>query len=133
MPDALQTPKAAIVGIGQTEFSKNSGRSELQLAAEAVQAAIDDAGLTPSDIDGLVTFTHGHNDELGSDAQRRHPPRCAGRRARRSAAAGPRRPCSTPPPPWRRRGRTPSSSTGRSTSGRAGASANPRPGRLAPG
>ena len=32
--------KAAIVGIGQTEFSKNSGRSELQLAAEAVRAAI---------------------------------------------------------------------------------------------
>ncbi|MDT7738670.1 MAG: 17-hydroxy-3-oxo-4-pregnene-20-carboxyl-CoA lyase, partial [Mycobacterium sp.] len=64
MPDALQTPKAAIVGVGQTEFSKNSGRSELQLAAEAVKAAIDDAGLTPADIDGLVTFTQDDNDEL---------------------------------------------------------------------
>ena len=30
----------AIAGIGQTEFSKNSGRSELQLAAEAVRAAL---------------------------------------------------------------------------------------------
>ena len=37
MPTTLKN-QAAIVGIGQTEFSKNSGRSELQLAAEAVQA-----------------------------------------------------------------------------------------------
>ena len=39
---------AIIAGIGQTEFSKNSGRSELQLAAEASRAAILDAGLTPA-------------------------------------------------------------------------------------
>ena len=37
-----------IAGIGQTEFSKESGRSELQLAAEASRAAIADAGLTPA-------------------------------------------------------------------------------------
>jgi acetyl-CoA acetyltransferase len=55
--------QAAIAGIGQTEFSKNSGRSELQLAAEASRAAIVDAGLTPADIDGLVTFTLDNNDE----------------------------------------------------------------------
>ncbi|KRF21220.1 lipid-transfer protein [Nocardioides sp. Soil797] len=48
---------AAIVGIGATEFSKASGRSELQLACEAVSAAISDAGLMPSDVDGMVTFT----------------------------------------------------------------------------
>ncbi|MEZ4219246.1 MAG: lipid-transfer protein [Myxococcota bacterium] len=54
----------AIVGIGQTEFSKRSGRSELQLAAEASLAAIADAGLTPADIDGTVTFTQDANDEL---------------------------------------------------------------------
>jgi acetyl-CoA acetyltransferase len=56
--------KTAVAGIGQTEFSKNSGRSELQLAAEAVRAAIVDAGLQPSDVDGLVTFTLDTNDEL---------------------------------------------------------------------
>ena len=54
----------AIVGIGQTEFSKNSGRSELQLALEASSAAIADAGLTPRDIDGIVTFDSDANDEL---------------------------------------------------------------------
>jgi acetyl-CoA acetyltransferase len=48
---------AAIVGIGATEFSKDSGRSELRLAAEAASAALADAGLSPSDVDGLVTFT----------------------------------------------------------------------------
>jgi len=47
----------AIVGIGQTEFSKSSGRSELQLTAEATLAALDDAGLTTDDVDGMVTFT----------------------------------------------------------------------------
>jgi len=40
--------KAAIVGIGATEFSKDSGRSEMSLASEAVAAAIADAGLTPA-------------------------------------------------------------------------------------
>ncbi len=48
---------AAIAGIGATEFSKESGRSELQLSAEATLAALADAGLKPSDVDGLTTFT----------------------------------------------------------------------------
>jgi acetyl-CoA acetyltransferase len=47
----------AIVGIGQTEFSKAAGRSETQLAAEAIIAAVADAGLTPADVDGLVSYT----------------------------------------------------------------------------
>ncbi len=55
---------AAIVGIGATEFSKDSGRSELRLAAEAVRAALADAGLTPSDVDGLVTFAMDANAEI---------------------------------------------------------------------
>ena len=55
---------AAIAGIGATEFSKDSGRSELRLAAEAVRAALDDAGLTPADVDGLVTFTMDSNAEV---------------------------------------------------------------------
>ena len=53
--------KAAIAGIGATDFSKNSGRSELRLAAEAVLDALDDAGLSPADVDGLVTFTMDSN------------------------------------------------------------------------
>lgn len=55
--------RTAIAGIGQTEFSKESGRSPLQLAAEASLAALDDAGLAPSDVDGLVAFTVEDNEE----------------------------------------------------------------------
>ncbi|MGW2859935.1 lipid-transfer protein [Streptomyces sp. NPDC001205] len=56
--------RAAVVGIGATEFSKDSGRSELKLAVEAVHAALDDAGLSPSDVDGLVTFTMDTSPEI---------------------------------------------------------------------
>ncbi|WP_410653426.1 lipid-transfer protein [Amycolatopsis sp. cmx-4-54] len=56
--------RAAIAGIGATEFSKDSGRSELRLAAEAVSSALKDAGLTPSDVDGLVSFTMDGNSEI---------------------------------------------------------------------
>jgi acetyl-CoA acetyltransferase len=55
---------AAIAGIGATDFSKDSGRSELRLAAEAVLAALDDAGLRPEDVDGLVTYTQDGNQEI---------------------------------------------------------------------
>src|SRR5260221_10502704 len=57
-------PAAAIVGIGATEFSKDSGRSELRLAAEAVRAALDDAGVRAADVQGLVTFTMDSNAEV---------------------------------------------------------------------
>jgi acetyl-CoA acetyltransferase len=56
--------RAAIAGIGQTEFSKESGRTELQLACEAVLAALNDAGLDPADVDGLVTFTMDTSEEM---------------------------------------------------------------------
>jgi acetyl-CoA acetyltransferase len=56
--------RAAIVGIGATEFSKESGRSELSLACESVAAAIEDAGLEPPDVDGMVTFTMENNPEI---------------------------------------------------------------------
>src|SRR6266567_2658082 len=55
---------AAIAGIGATKFSKDSGRSELRLAAEAVRAALDDAALEPAEVDGLVTFTMDSNAEI---------------------------------------------------------------------
>jgi acetyl-CoA acetyltransferase len=46
--------RCAVVGIGNTEFSTNSGRSVLSLATEASTKAIADAGLRPEDIDGIV-------------------------------------------------------------------------------
>lgn len=46
--------RGAIAGIGSTEFSRASGVSELTLATRAALAAIEDAGLRASDIDGIV-------------------------------------------------------------------------------
>jgi acetyl-CoA acetyltransferase len=49
--------RTAIVGIGQTRFGKGIDDSELSLACKAISMAIDDAGLRPSDVDGLVMFS----------------------------------------------------------------------------
>lgn len=56
--------QAAIAGIGATEFSKESGRSELQLSCEAVLDALEDCGLSTSEVDGLVTFTMDNSSEI---------------------------------------------------------------------
>jgi acetyl-CoA acetyltransferase len=56
--------KAAIVGLGVTEFSKNSGRSEMQLAVEAVVSALADAGIEAAEVDGLSTYTMDSNTEI---------------------------------------------------------------------
>jgi acetyl-CoA acetyltransferase len=55
--------KAAIVGIGLSNFSRDSRRTELYLACQTIKAALDDAGLTPDDIDGLVKQTDDACDE----------------------------------------------------------------------
>jgi acetyl-CoA acetyltransferase len=55
--------RAAIAGIGATEFSKDSGRTELRLACEAVAAALADAGLEPAEVDGMVTFSMDGTDD----------------------------------------------------------------------
>ena len=52
---------AAIAGIGATEFSKNSGRTEIQLAVEAALEALADAGIDPAEVDGLSTYTIDNN------------------------------------------------------------------------
>src|SRR5262249_56199020 len=49
--------QAAVVGIGQLPFSKNIGRSEEVTALEAATLALADAGLEPSDIDGMSKWS----------------------------------------------------------------------------
>ena len=63
MPISMKN-EAAIAGIGSTAYSKNSGVSELSLACEAISNALDDAGLAPNEVDGLVTYTLDSNDEV---------------------------------------------------------------------
>ena len=46
--------RACIVGVGESEFSRGTKKTDLQLTLEASLNAIADAGLTPHDIDGIV-------------------------------------------------------------------------------
>ena len=49
---------AAIVGIGQTDISSFSGRTEWELALEAILAALEDAGLEAREVDGIVRYAY---------------------------------------------------------------------------
>lgn len=62
--DRVLCDAAAIVGIGQTAFAKELERSEAELAAEAVVAALDDAAIDPGEVDGLCSFTMETTDEV---------------------------------------------------------------------
>jgi len=48
--------RVAIVGVGETDYSRDSGRSEMMLALQAITAALADAGIAPSEVDGLMTW-----------------------------------------------------------------------------
>jgi acetyl-CoA acetyltransferase len=51
--DAVRA-QVAIAGIGETAYTKASGRTAREIGAEAAERAIADAGLTPADIDGIT-------------------------------------------------------------------------------
>jgi acetyl-CoA acetyltransferase len=56
--------KTAIAGIGQTAFGKGLADTELSLACQAISMALDDAGVHPSEVDGLASFTMEPNREV---------------------------------------------------------------------
>ena len=53
----LLKDRTAIAGIGQTAFAKSLPATELEMACRAIKAALDDAGVHPSEVDGLSSFT----------------------------------------------------------------------------
>ena len=61
-PARFPRGEVAVVGIGCTPYSRDSGASVFKLASEAVIQAVADAGLTLADVDGLCTF--GPNDSI---------------------------------------------------------------------
>ncbi|HVO27333.1 MAG TPA: lipid-transfer protein [Candidatus Margulisiibacteriota bacterium] len=63
MSDPTIRDKAAIVGIGQTRFSKGLGLSEYAMAVEAIFNACDDAGISPRAIDAIVRYDMEQIDE----------------------------------------------------------------------
>jgi len=44
----------AIAGVGEADHTKASGRTPKEIAAQAVERALADAGLSPRDVDGLM-------------------------------------------------------------------------------
>ncbi len=63
-PAAVWRDRAAIVGVGQTEFAKHLEPSEKVLALQAISAALDDAGVDPAQVDGLSSYTLETTDEV---------------------------------------------------------------------
>ncbi len=63
--------RVAIAGVGESQHSQASGRDPVDIAVEAVEAALDDAGLAPADVDGLM-WSGGLPGQLDEAAFRRH-------------------------------------------------------------
>ena len=58
--DAVASSTHAVIsGLGQSAVGRRLGRSALDLTTQACLAAIADAGLRPSDIDGICTYPGG--------------------------------------------------------------------------
>ncbi len=48
--------KGAVTGVGETDYMRGTDRTALSLQLEASLKAIDDAGLKPTDIDGVIPY-----------------------------------------------------------------------------
>nr|BFE87653.1 hypothetical protein GCM10020093_102540 [Planobispora longispora] len=48
--------RAAVAGIGMTALTRESGRTELELAVEASRAACADAGIEPGEVDAVLSY-----------------------------------------------------------------------------
>jgi acetyl-CoA acetyltransferase len=51
--------KYCLVGVGETEYSRASGRTTRAMAVEAVRKAMLDAGLGSGDVDGMMSYQNG--------------------------------------------------------------------------
>ena len=51
--------KYALIGVGETPYLRGSGKTTRAMATYAVRKAILDAGLKPSDVDGMMSYQSG--------------------------------------------------------------------------
>ena len=65
MPAWDMKDKAAVSGVGHSPYGKRLNRSTIDLAGEAIRNALDDAGLTRDDLDGLIVS---FGTPIGADA-----------------------------------------------------------------
>jgi acetyl-CoA acetyltransferase len=61
----------AIAGVGDADQTKASGRTTQEIAAQAVERALADAGLDPADVDGIMYVPFG-NDQFDQAAFHAH-------------------------------------------------------------
>lgn len=64
------TDKYCIVGVGETAYTKNSGKTTRAMGAEAIRNAILDAGLTAAEVNGMLSYHGGDSTaspEIASD------------------------------------------------------------------
>lgn len=60
------TDKYCIVGVGETSYSKNSGKTTRAMGAEAIRNAMLDAGLKPDQVNGVLSY-HGGDSTAGPE------------------------------------------------------------------
>ncbi len=48
--------KYAIIGVGETPYTRNSGRTTRHMGVEAVRNAMADCGISPGEIDGMMSY-----------------------------------------------------------------------------
>jgi acetyl-CoA acetyltransferase len=72
-PSALDdvSGAVAIAGVGEADHTKASGRTTKQIAAQAIERALADAGLAPGDVDGLM-YTPFDGHQFTADDFRAH-------------------------------------------------------------
>src|SRR5512143_3803104 len=61
----------AIAGVGEADHTKASGRTTKQIAAQAIERALADAGLAPGDVDGIM-YTPFDGQQFTADDFRAH-------------------------------------------------------------
>ncbi len=48
--------KYAIIGVGETPYTRNSGRTTRHMGVDAVRNAMSDCGISPGDVDGMMSY-----------------------------------------------------------------------------
>jgi acetyl-CoA acetyltransferase len=60
------TGEVAIAGVGEADHTKASGRTTKEIAAQAIERALDDAGIAPREVDGIM-YTPFDGQQFGAD------------------------------------------------------------------
>src|SRR5213593_3921667 len=63
--------EVAIAGVGEADHTKASGRTTKEIAVQAIERALADAGLAPRDVDGIM-YTPFDGQQFNAEDWRTH-------------------------------------------------------------